>query len=166
MPTLRGLQSLERVGGEVAAAPQRRWGPRQGLLFLGGVLAVVSLAVAVWLEFTKPVPLMIVERFLPKSVGGKDVFDSPVSAADFHSLKPAEVWLTWQITAPVGADRRYTRGGIDVDHYETLWNSNWHDWRYLDWGAGGIGVALIAIGLLIPERRARRPVRRRAGAAA
>jgi hypothetical protein len=167
VPTLRGLQSLERThDDEGARAPApRRWGARQGLLFLGTLLAVVSLVAAVGLEFFRPTQLMVVERLLPPTnPPGPVVRDWPEPMAVFKSLTPADVWLTWEITAPVGADRRATMIGHFADQNETHWVLAWQDWKYMVWVIGGFGVALIAVSLLIPAKSARRPIaRNRAG---
>jgi len=163
VPTLRGLQSLERTGGDTAPAP-RRWGARQGLLFLGTAIALVSLIAAVGLELTRPKGLIVVERLLPPlGHPGLPLQDSIEPMPNFKTLAPADVWLTWQITTPVGADPRASVYGSIADHNETRWVLSWRDWRSMVWITGGIGIALITASLLIPARKVRPKARNRAG---
>jgi hypothetical protein len=165
VPTLRGLQSLERTVSAAMPA-QRRWGARQGLLFLGAAIAGASLIAAGWLQFTRPKELMIVERLMPRSDPPSPlVRDWPEPMADFDTLSPADVWLTWRATTPAGADRRVLTLGLFADNSETHLFLNWREWRLMVWIIGGIGVAIIAVGLLIPARSIRRPTaKNRAGA--
>jgi hypothetical protein len=163
VPTLRGLQSLERTGDETAPTP-RRWGARQGLLFLGTAIALVSLIAAVGLELTRPKGLIVVERLLPPlNHPGIPLQDSIEPMTNFQSLTPADVWLTWQITTPVGADPRASVYGSIADHSETHSVLSWRDWRFMVWIIGGIGIALITASLLIPARKVRPTARNRAG---
>lgn len=160
VPTLRGLQSLERTGDVERPAP-RRWGARQGMLFLGTAIVAVAIVAAVGLEFFRPPEWTIVERLAPpnpQKLLWKDWFE-PMSIYD--KLTPAEVWLTWDITAPVGVDRAVTSNGIIADRNQDPKTSNWRLERLLAWVAGGIGVALIVISLLIPSRSVRRPTARK-----
>jgi hypothetical protein len=83
----------------------RRWGARRHGLVLGGMVAVVSLIAAPGFEFATPAELIIVERLLPRSDHlGPIVRNSIEPMANFKDLNPADVWLTWQMTTPVGAD--------------------------------------------------------------
>jgi len=167
VPTLRGLQSLERTREPAEPAP-RRWGARQGLLFLGATIAVVSLLAAVGLEVFRPTELVVVERLLPPSKPPGHLWQDwlePMSV--LPSLTHADVWLTWEITAPLGADRRVSVAGLYADSNETHWVLAWRDWRYMVWIIGGIGVVIVVISLLIPARSVRRPApRNRAGTTA
>jgi hypothetical protein len=136
------------------------------LLFLGTVIFVVGLIGAAWLHVSRPKGLMVVERLSPPT-GHVDntVRNTTELLSNFPTLAPADVWLTWQITAPVGADMRLTRLGFATEQTETRWTDNWRDWNYLVRIVQFIGVVLIGGGLLIPQRRARRPAKARAGAA-
>jgi hypothetical protein len=134
------------------------------LLFLGAAIALLSLIAAIGLEITRPKGLIIVERLVPASGNpGPPWRDSIEPMANFKSLTPADVWLTWQITTPVGADARATVYGAIADRNETHWVLSWRDWTYMVWIICGIGIAITAISLLIPARKVRRTARNRAG---
>jgi hypothetical protein len=164
VPTLRGLQSLERVGDAAAPAP-RRWGARQGLLFLGCAIASLSLIAAAGLEYFHPRELIVVQRLLPAGAADAPALIDVIDYMDnFASLTPADVWLTWEITRAAGPDPRLSRDGAIADRTENHWRSNWRDWIYLVLGSGGIGAVLIAAGLLIPAKRTRPKGRRQARA--
>jgi hypothetical protein len=154
------MQSLERTGEDARPAP-RRWGARQGLLFLGATITIVSLIAAVGLQFLRPTEVMIVERLVPPSKPPGHLWQDwmePMSI--LPTLTPADVWLTWDITAPEGADRRVTKSGLYADSNETHWVLAWEDWRYMVWIIGGIGVVILVVSLLIPARSVRRPIPR------
>jgi hypothetical protein len=55
VPTFRGLKELEPVAdSRPAAAPENPWGPRQGVIFLGVVIAICGAALSGVLWFQRP----------------------------------------------------------------------------------------------------------------
>lgn len=55
VPTLRGLEQLERAAPAEEHVPQREWGARQAVLFLGAVITGFALLAAGLLWLTRPV---------------------------------------------------------------------------------------------------------------
>ncbi len=163
VPTLRELQSLERVEDGATPYRARNWSARHGLIFLGGSIAVVALIVSAWLQVNRPRGVMVVNRLMPAS----DRKDAPWTDSSiewltgFKTLSPGEVWLTWSTTMPVGADPRLTIYGMRAQYAESRMAIDSRDYRYLAWAFGAVGVVLLAAGLLIPQPQARRgPARR------
>jgi hypothetical protein len=167
VPTLRELQSLERVDEKTPTmATARRWNARKGLVFLGLTLVVIAVGGRVWLHQTRPRELAVVRLLVPPSEKKASFFDTIAYLDDFSKLSPADSWLTWQATAPAGIARGLTNPGRNADLTKAHWVENWEGWSYFDWGIGGLGVLLVAIGLLIPQRKARRRAAGRVATAA
>lgn len=168
VPTLRELQSLERIEVPAASRRAREWSFRHGLILFGATIAVVALIVSAWLQIRRPRGLMVVERLMPSSNGKNSPwYDDIQPLGNFKSFPPADVWLTWATAMPVGADLRLTKYGMFAAYTETRLVTDSRDYRYFAWGIGGVGVVLLVVGLLIPERKSRRaPARRQTGSGA
>jgi hypothetical protein len=164
VPTLRGMQSLECVAEQAPPYAPRRWTKRMGLVFLGLTLVVLAIGGRIWLERTRPKELMVVQALVP--LGAKGIaYDTVIDLDQFDQLTPADVWLTWHVATPPGVVRGLTKYGAMADAAKAQWTQDWRDKSYLDWGVGGLGLVLAALGLLIPQRNVRRRGKPRAAAA-
>jgi hypothetical protein len=166
VPTLRGMQSLERVAEQAPPYAPRRWTKRMGLVFLGLTLVVLAIGGRIWLERTRPKDLIIVESLVPSGMKGTAAY-ATIDLDGLDELSPADVWLTWHVTTSLALVRGLATSGpvpdpdlakraAIADAVMKQWTENWRDWSYLDWGIGGLGLVVAALGLLIPQRKVRR----------
>ncbi len=142
VPTMRGLAQLDRAGPEsqvpgplpagtrkgASKAPTSHWGPRQGALLVGALIAALGFGFATHFYVTRP---RIIEA---------------------ASLSPLETWQLW-FDLKQGIDQRppweemYLRG---IASYER--------WMIVVLTIAGIGVVVMAAALFIPRKRqTRRP---------
>lgn len=134
VPTMRGLAMLERVpeqstGAVEDAAP---WGPRQGLMFLGGAILAVGLGITAF--FAARVP--------------PEPAPDPAELADIQkqvdAIQPSQIIEIWQ---------QQFRGGIGVPLTQThdvyLYLLNERRVRLtLSLGLAAVGLALLGAGAL------------------
>lgn len=116
VPTRGGLLKLEQVGGSAPLAsrpPRPPWGPRQALLFVGSMAALVFLAAALY-HYANP-PKDIVLDFMDRANpmeswgyyvsfrGGIDVAGVPYNEELAARITSRRVWMiTWLVLAGIG----------------------------------------------------------------
>jgi len=134
VPTMRGLAMLEHVpeqssGAIAEAAP---WGPRQGLMFLGGAVLAVGLGLVAF--FAARVP--------------PEPAPDPAELADIHkqvdAIRPSQVLEIWE---------QQFKGGIGVPLTESheIYRRQLTDRRVrltLSGGLAAVGLALLGAGTL------------------
>jgi hypothetical protein len=131
VPTMRELRRLEPSQGKTNQ-PQTVWGPRQGLVFLGLLLAVMSLAACGYVYFVR----------MPTAP------DLTTPQAQLDAIKPVDAWRYW------GA----VRGGIPAqpmaDVAELLYRTQKARTEIrIALGFAVAGLALAASGLLVKPKR-------------
>jgi len=116
VPTRGGLLKLEQVGGGASLGsrpPRPAWGPRQGLLFIGGVAALVFLGAGLYEYANPPEDIVIgaIARANPIDTltyyrifgSGIDVSGSPENQRLLKQITSRRVWMTtWFVLAGVG----------------------------------------------------------------
>lgn len=116
VPTRGGLLKLEQVPGGPSLGsrpPRPTWGPRQGLLFLGSVAAVIFLSAALYVYANPPKDIVLdfMERANPLEAwgyylsfrGGIDVSGVPYNVDLAKQMTSRNVWTTtWLVLAAVG----------------------------------------------------------------
>jgi hypothetical protein len=144
VPTMRGIAQLDRAGPESLAAgafppgatkqaskavglaakrSSSNWGPRQGVLLVGGVITGLALCLASYYYVSRP-----------------RIIDATI-------LAPIETWQLW-FDLNQGIDQRppweemYLRGV-----------ANYHRWMILASTIAGIGVLIMAGALFAPRKR-------------
>jgi hypothetical protein len=130
VPALRHLTGLERLD-DSSARPERAWGARQGLIFLGACFAAVGVCGLVVLQLRKPQPIQ-----------------EPTVNADVAAMSPAEVWMQMDrlergIKRPLSFEEavRLRQHKIAMDYWEL--------WRIAALSVAGAGAFIVVIGLLI-----------------
>jgi hypothetical protein len=134
VPTIRGLAQLEPSSHPTTTEPERTWGPRQGVVFLGITLLVLAGGYAGYRELFPP----------PGPFAG---FNHEVLAKEIAAWTPAQSWELWAFLSQ-GMDP--TEFPQMVRYRERLL---YHQrWTWVVWGVAAVG-ALIAAGggLLISD---------------
>jgi hypothetical protein len=90
VPTLRGFNLLEQAVPEVSKA-SGEWGLRQGVLFLGCLIAGAALAVAAFLWLTQPVYPQEYQDALIEAAGSTDDLDQMSIVQTFHLWRELQV---------------------------------------------------------------------------
>jgi hypothetical protein len=142
VPTMRGLSMLEQVpeqssGAIEDAAP---WGPRQGLMFLGGAILAVGLGVAAF--FAARVPPS-------PSADPRELADLQQQV---DSIQPSQIFEIWQ---------NQFRSGIGIPLTETheMYQRLLTERRVrltIALAVAGLGLALIAAGALYKREESSR----------
>jgi hypothetical protein len=143
VPTLRGLQKLPKV--ESAPPPERTWGPKQGMIFLGSLIGLVG-AVLGGLLLVNPIV---------------DPRENPPRARISPDVQPADTLALWEQIRSQGLQEDT---GEIMDAYQSALRFH----RFLLGGASTlavIGVLLIGGSFFVrsPADRRRAPARQRAG---
>ncbi|HVX10634.1 MAG TPA: hypothetical protein VHC22_05600 [Pirellulales bacterium] len=140
VPAMRGLAGLERVERAPPphlAAPTNNWGPRQGLMFLGGtvITAAALLALYFWLQLPEPITL------LPDY--------EAINRQSVDQLTPEQSIERWH-ELQVGIQRPSDEMQLDfLDRY----TASLMQWIMLGGGVGAVGLLLFVIGLCMPSKR-------------
>ncbi|HVA46066.1 MAG TPA: hypothetical protein VNH11_06800 [Pirellulales bacterium] len=136
VPTMRGLSSLERI--EAAPTVERgepavTWGPRQGLMFLGGtILAAASLA-ALWFWWS-----------IPAAPSLRDDYQEQTRQA-IGQLPPEKIVDLWH-EFRTGIEQ--PQWEMALDRYDAIVRDRMQ-WEMLVGGVAAVGLLLVVIGLLI-----------------
>jgi len=149
IPTLRGLDKLERSASQVAP-PARDWGPRQATIFLGGFMAAIALPAVAGLRFTAPAfPQAQLDAIIEKA-GATD---------DLDQLAPEQLYSLWNQL------KRGTEYNATIEYMTLLGKYEEASTVYrqrmrIAIGALVLGAAILGAGFVIPKSFAAR----RAGA--
>lgn len=152
VPAMRGLSALERVetaAPPVSSQPSAAWGLRQGLIFLGSTIMVLSALAALGLWWLRmPTPPALRETY-------REEIRSEIDARS-----PEKVMELWELL----------RMGIEDPGWEAMW-SNYEALvadvlasEMVFGGFAAIGLLLVLIGLL--QRRRQGAITRSAAPAA
>src|ERR1700676_1673876 len=95
VPTLRGLDLLERQVEPASVPELAPWGWRQGVAFLGAAIFVLA-----------SIGLVVLQLLKPESLE-KALVDARSERLDFTALPPAAAWLHWH-RVEIGLDRPLT----------------------------------------------------------
>lgn len=134
-PTMRDLVRLPRAGGDTASGSASGWGPRQGVAFVGALVALIGLAWTGWQIWSAPRDLFVRADQIRERAA---------------TLAPAELSEQWRIAS----------GALDpidlpqIEQYRAL--QAWHR----RWTVVAGGVLLLGIALAVGSRfvdRAPRP---------
>lgn len=141
VPAMRGLSALERVetaAPTVSSKPTAAWGIRQGFIFLGSTIMVLSALAALGLWLVTPTPPSLRETYQEEI------------RSEIDRRTPEQVMELWE----------HLRLGIEDQGWEMMW-SNYEalmaDMIASELVAGGfaaIGLLLVLIGLLQRPRQA------------
>ncbi|HEV3415602.1 MAG TPA: hypothetical protein VG056_02265 [Pirellulales bacterium] len=136
VPTLRHLTSLERLD-DSSARPQRAWGARQGLIFLGACLIAVAVGGLLVLQLQKPQPIQ-----------------EPAANVDVAAMSPAEIWMQMDrlergIKRQLSIEEaiRLRQHKIAMDYWELM--------RIAGLAVAGAGVLVVVIGSFIAPAKSR-----------
>lgn len=146
VPTMRGLAALERVEAApraTAAEPAANWETRQGIVFLGSTIALITALAAfcVW-WFRMPEPVTLQEGYQENNRAFLDQHPPEELIDVWHNLREG----IEQAPMEMALDR-YDRIVAEV-----------LGWEYVLAGVGALGLVLVAIGLAIrPGRRVPAP---------
>jgi hypothetical protein len=126
VPTIRGLDSLERV---TTQGPQARWGNRQAVLLIGLLIALVGFGLGgVRHAFPPKVPFTTADVERDVELGYHAIQQTPAN----------EVWQLWERYS-AGLDRRempaLTQYRVDLER-----NTRWI-WTLYAVGALGLAIA-------------------------
>ena len=133
VPTLRELKTLEPAPMATSAAAKPAWGPRQRLLFVGLLVAAVSLIAGGYFRFVE----------MPK------LPEIATRQSDLEKVKPAEAWQFWVLVRhgmPPGAppDLAQALEGIEVAQRKIR----------IALGVGIAGLLVAASGFLVAPTKA------------
>jgi hypothetical protein len=141
VPAMRGLASLERVDRAPApsqAAAATTWGARQGMMFLGGAMAVIAAAAALifWAQF----------------------FEMPTLKPDYQEinrehneeLSLEDSFIHWRERLQTGVEQPEIETGIAMVEQH---NEGVMQWEYVCGGFAALGLLLVVVGLLLPSPR-------------
>ncbi len=134
VPTLRELNRLERVADR-SAPPAAAWSKNKGLIFLGAIIAALSIGALVYLETRRPPPQ-----------------ETALLKTQVDQFTPAGAWMYWAeisggISQPLSPRKAYL-----LEQNQIAWN-NWNSFLIASLVLAGIGLLLIIIGLALPRRR-------------
>ncbi len=132
VPTLRGLQALERRDDTAAKPELASWGWRQGLAFLGAAIFVLASLALVVLQITKPPSRE--QAFM----------DARPETIDFNALSPAGAWFLWR-RVQIGVQRPLTVGEVQAMLGASAMLATWDQWRKMAGIFAGMGLALVII---------------------
>ena len=135
IPTLRGLDKLEPAPPAAHQTAARVWTPRQGLVLLGSVLAVLGVTIAGVLWWTLPV------RPKPDVTAQEAAIRQQVDA-----LTPQGSLDLWRRLLRDGLTERPSVSDIVVAR---RLQHHWR-WIYLAWGLAAIGLVLATGAVAMP----------------
>ncbi len=138
VPTLRHFTDLEQVS-EAPAKAAASWSARQGLILLGAAVVLLAAAGIVFLYIKKP-----------------ETIHDPIAIIKIDKMTPAQLWAVWprleegiiRPLAPIEA-AILKRNMFDIEV--------WHQLRLAAFIIAGLGLAIVAAGLFVPQQR-RRPM--------
>ncbi len=134
VPTLRHLAALEHVAD--TRRPERTWGARQGVVFLGGTLIVLAAVALVWLQIREPKPIQ-----------------DPLLKHVVESMTFEQLWRVWP-DFQIGIQRRLLPLEAAVFEQNRIEIRQWQQWRWTAVAVAAAGVIVIAIGVfLVPAPR-------------
>ncbi len=130
VPTIRGLSQLESIG-EPSAPARRSWGPRQGMILLGSVIALPCLLMATAGFFYTPPehPITYVDREgIRKQIDG---------------MSPADLITMWE-----GAQNDFDTAAAPQLQQYADWVANFRAWTWAYVAGTAVGLAICVGGLL------------------
>jgi hypothetical protein len=145
IPTLRGLDKLERSAGQVAT-PARVWGPRQAVIFLGGFLTALALPAVAGLRVTAPAfPQAQIDALIEQAgtTEGLDQLPPEQLYSLWKQLKQGSVYNAELVTL--------------ISQYDVAATAHRQRVRYAV-GALVLGASILGVGFLIPKSVAARRV--------
>ena len=163
VPTIRGLARLDRARGP-AVETGPRWGPRQGLILLGAVIAAAAVSGSIWLQVKEH---QVHRDYTPTGYEFTDEKAEQIRQ-DVDRLSPADTWRNWE-SLRKRVDRKPTPTEeqiVRVIAYRDGQVAAYRRWRYGTYGIVALGAILIGAALLFTRspRTARKapPAGRRA----
>lgn len=145
VPTLRGLDRLEQVVPAVSKA-SGEWGLRQGVLFLGCLIAGVALAFVAILWLTRPIYSQEHQDALIEAAG---------STADLDQMSIVQTFYLWrelQVPPDMASVNEFR---LMLMYYE-LALSQFRQRMMIAMGILIVGLLIAGIGLTIPKPTAAR----------
>jgi len=163
VPTIRGLAKLERAQQPAPAVTGPRWGPREGVLLLGAVIAVLALITAGGLHLRRH---HVGKQFaIPDNTFTDERAEEIRQAVD--KLSPAQAWREWEHLR-TGIRRGQTRAEAEREKLllqRQAATEAYTPWIIVAYSIVVVGVIVVAVPLLFmsPTRNAkrRRPAARR-----
>jgi hypothetical protein len=138
VPTLRGLARLEKVVVE-EAAPRRPWGGAQRGMVIGGLIAVIGVAMTIYWHVKRlPQP----EEFLSPQDAFRLGVPNDLSWVDDHVANVLQLWYRIEAEGLQAPPSQMLE-----PYYRALEVTRW--WRVASYVVAGLGLLVLGISVLV-----------------
>ena len=146
VPTIRGLAQLDRAKETTPTETPSRWGPREGLVFLGAVIASAAVIASVTLHVKAN---LVYKEFTPT---GHQLTEEKAEQIrqSFGNMSAANTWEYWRVLRvqiqrqPTPKEDRIAR----VIAYRDDQVSMYRRWCYITYAIVALGMILVVATLL------------------
>ncbi len=147
VPTMRGLNSLERVAdASVTAARPRAWGPGHAMAFVGAIIVAVGIG---WGLLNSKAAGVAEQASIET--------DRAAHRADIEAASPAQLWIEWSRMPrsleqiPVGDDQMSQREQFELVRDAQVLAIENQAW--VGFGAAALGGIVCLIGIVLSLQR-------------